>query len=181
MEDYRRGGAIEWQASGCHLIKHAAEAEQVGPGVHFISTRLLRGHVSDRADGSAGASEQWTIERGSCSNGGFVVLMSKLSQAEIEYLGAPAVGYENICRLDIAMNDALAMRGIESVGNLNRNIEMLFVSECFPQKPRGKWFAFEKLHRDERLAVVFGDFVDGADVLVIDGGCSAGFHSEALE
>src|SRR5207248_9798510 len=165
----------------CHLIKHAAEAEQIRADIDVFSTRLLRGHVGHRADSGTGTREHRTVESCSGGNGDLLVLFCQFGQAEIKYLGAPAVGYENICRLDIAMNDALAMRGIESVGNLNRNIEMLFVSECFPQKPRGKWFAFEKLHRDERLAFVIGDFVDGANVLVIDGGCSAGSHSEALE
>ena len=42
-------------------------------------------------------------------------------------------------------------------------------------------FAFEQLHGDERLAIVLADFVDRADVRMIQPGSGAGFALEALE
>jgi len=32
----------------------------------------------------------------------------------------PALGREDVCRLDVAMDDALAVRRIQCIGNLNR-------------------------------------------------------------
>ena len=41
--------------------------------------------------------------------------------------------------------------------------------------------AFQKLHRDEGLGFVLANFVDGADVGVIQGGGRAGFAPETLK
>ena len=41
--------------------------------------------------------------------------------------------------------------------------------------------AVQKLHGDERLAVLLADFVDGADVGMVQGGGSLGFTLEALQ
>ena len=46
-----------------------------------------------------------------------------LRQAEVEYLGVAALGDENIRRLDVAVDDAFAVRGVESVGDLDRHLE----------------------------------------------------------
>ena len=45
-----------------------------------------------------------------------------LGQAEIENFGVSAIGDEDIRRLDVAMNDALGMSGIERVGNLDAEV-----------------------------------------------------------
>ena len=52
--------------------------------------------------------------------------MHLFRQAEIENLGVAARGDENICGLDVAMDDALRVRGVERVGNLNSQVEDFF-------------------------------------------------------
>ena len=42
-----------------------------------------------------------------------------LSQTKIEDLGVSALSHENVCRLDVAMHDALAVRGVERVSNFD--------------------------------------------------------------
>ena len=42
-----------------------------------------------------------------------------LRQSEVENLGVPAPRDENVRRLDVAMNNALAVRGIQRVGNFD--------------------------------------------------------------
>ncbi len=42
-----------------------------------------------------------------------------LGQPEIQHLGVPALGHENIRGLDVAMHDALRMRRIQPIGNLD--------------------------------------------------------------
>ena len=44
-----------------------------------------------------------------------------LRQAKVENLGVTTSGEKNIRRLDIAVNDAFAVRGIQRVGELDRN------------------------------------------------------------
>ncbi len=71
--------------------------------------------------------------------------------------------------------------GVEGVGNLYGE------RECFVEGKRAagdgvfESAAIEKLHDDERMRVVFADFVDGADIGVIQSGGGLGFALKAFE
>jgi hypothetical protein len=45
--------------------------------------------------------------------------MLNLGQAEVEYLGVPALGDENVGRLNVAMNNARCVGRVESVSDLD--------------------------------------------------------------
>ena len=62
---------------------------------------------------------------------------SHLGQAEIQNLGVPASGDKDVGRLDVAVNDAFGMRGIQRLGNLNGK--------------RQQSLGFERLPRNEML------------------------------
>jgi len=49
----------------------------------------------------------------------------QLSQPEIEDLGLAALRDEDIVGLDVAMDDALGVGGIESIGDLDRQFQQL--------------------------------------------------------
>src|ERR1700723_2548255 len=102
-------------------------------------------------------------------------------EAKIEQLGLAAFGDENICGLDIAMNDSFGMSGFKRVGDLNSEIEKLLGFEWAPFDAVLESFALEQLHGDERLAVVLADFINRADVWMIQPGRGAGLAFEALE
>ena len=48
-----------------------------------------------------------------------------LGQSEIENLGVPALGDENVRGLDVAVDDAFGVRGVERIGNLDGEREQL--------------------------------------------------------
>jgi hypothetical protein len=73
-------------------------------------------------------------------------------------------GHKEIRGLDIAVNDALAVRRIERVGDLDGerqcrvHVERLAADFVFQRD------AVQKLHHDERAIVLLRNFVDRADI-----------------
>ncbi len=92
-----------------------------------------------------------------------------------------ALGDEDVRGLDVAMNDAFGVSSIESVGDLNGECKKSVVFQGAPGHHVLEREAVEKFHRDEALAVVLADFVDGADVGVVQRGSGAGFAAKAFE
>src|SRR5246127_1299018 len=105
--------------------------------------------------------------------------VGELGETEIENLGMPAFGDKNIGGLDVTMNDAFAMSGIESVGHFNRQAEQNVGIERFSANTMLQGNALKKLHGDERLAILLADVVDGANVWVIQGRGGLRFTLEA--
>src|SRR4029077_1367717 len=85
-----------------------------------------RAHRCSRARQQHFASDRGQC-RSACANAD--VFRGEFGQAEIEDLSLDAARYKNIGWLDVAMNDALCMGGIERVGNLNSEVEHLVERE----------------------------------------------------
>src|SRR5262249_43002297 len=66
------------------------------------------------------------------------------------------------------MNDAVRVGSIESICDLNTEIEHCFDVQRLPGELVLEGHAFEILNRDERLAFMLPNLVDGADIRVID-------------
>jgi hypothetical protein len=65
------------------------------------------------------------------------------------------------------MHDASAMRGGEGVGNLDPESECLLDRQgaaCLPLQSIGEGFSVDQLHHQKRVAVLFPDVVQRADV-----------------
>ena len=106
---------------------------------------------------------------------------NEFGQAEIENLGQPAAGDEHIGRLDVAMNDAFGVGYIESVRNLNAEIEDALERQRLAMDVVAQRFAVDELHGDERLVILFADVVNGADAGVIESGTGVRFAAKALQ
>src|SRR5206468_12668789 len=69
-----------------------------------------------------------------------------------------------ICRLEIAMNNALGVSCIKPIGNLDRQWKQQFGFERTSCDAVLQRHAIKKFHGDKRLISVFADLVDSADV-----------------
>ena len=99
----------------------------------------------------------------------------ELRQPEIENLGVSAFGYKNIRWLDIAMDDALDVGSIQSIRNFNGQCEQHLCLDRVSIDAMLQRNAFQQLHGDEGSPLSFIDFVDRADVRVIQRGRGPGF------
>src|ERR1035438_9663348 len=92
-----------------------------------------------------------------------------------------ALGDKDVRRLDVAVNYAFCVRGIERVGNLDSQRYKQFRFHRTPTDAMLQGCAVQKLHGEEALAIVFADFVDGADIGMVQGGGSARFPAETFQ
>src|SRR5438309_11728828 len=122
-EYHRRGGAAEGKAAGGHLVQHGTEREQIAASVEVFASCLFRRHVGYSTDGRAGTGKVSGDALAGDGVHGHFSLASQLGEAEIENLYLAALSDEDVGRLDVAMNDALGMRGFERLGELNADIE----------------------------------------------------------
>ena len=130
VEDQRGGSTRKRLLSSGHLVEDKAEREQIGPNVDVLAARLLRRHVIDRTDGKPWARQHLgSLQR--CRRRQRRILpvserrlqWGELCDAEIEHLRMTVSRDEDVGGLDVAMDDALRMRGAECVGDLNRQFE----------------------------------------------------------
>ncbi len=106
---------------------------------------------------------------------------SDLCQSEIENLRLPATGYEDVGGLDVLMNDALGVCGVESVGNLNAQIEYRFDLQRLATDSVSERLPLQQFHGDEGSPIDLVDFMDRADVRVVQRGRRLGLPLEAAE
>jgi hypothetical protein len=63
------------------------------------------------------------------------------------------------------------MRGIQSVRNLDAQLEHRFDLQRLPADAVLERHPVQKLHHDKRPTVLLPDFMDGADIGMVQGGC----------
>jgi hypothetical protein len=139
---------------------------------------LLRGHVAGRADDGPGLGQRFL------SVGSATFELGDAEVADLEsLLPLLARRHDAVGRLDVAVDDALAVRGLERGGDLEREradprpVERTFVADDL-----GEVAAAEQLHDEVRRAIVGDPGVDDPhDVLMIDVGGGLGLATEALD
>jgi hypothetical protein len=72
------------------------------------------------------------------------------------------------------------VRGFERIGDLYRKLQQHLGRKRFAADGMLQRLSLEHLHRDEELPLVLADFVNRADVRMVEGRCRAGFATEAL-
>ncbi len=78
------------------------------------------------------------------------------------------------------MHDALGMRGVQRIGDLDRDLQQLIGLQRFSGDALPQRLAFQQLHGDEGPLLVFANVVNDADVGVIQSRGGARFALEPL-
>ena len=163
-----------------HFVQHSAKRKNVGSRIDILAQRLLGRHVCDRAERSARAGEMF-LRKGGLSlprNGRGAGI--KLRETEVENLSVTSASDENVGGLDIAMDDIFEMSGIECIRHVNGEREKRLDLQRTICQRVFQCLAIEILHHDEGAALVIADFIDCANVRMIQCGSRTRFTAEAL-
>ena len=180
VEDDSGAFAAEGQLPGRHLVQHCAKRKQITARVQFLRPRLFRRHVSHRTQRGTGTGQVFhVLGTGHLARSGDAC--NDLGKTEIKDLGVAALGDKNIRRLDVAMNDALCMRGVERIGDFDGQCENLVYFQRTAGDAMLQRHAIEKFHGNEGFAVLVVNFVDRADIGMIQRGGRLGFALKAAK
>jgi hypothetical protein len=78
-----------------------------------------------------------------------------------------SLGDKNVRWLDVAVNDAFGVSRLEGISHFDGQHQNPFNFHRTPSDKVLQCHAIQKLHRNEGLILVFADFIDGADVGVV--------------
>ncbi len=176
--------AAEGQYTGGHFIEHDAEGKNVGACVEFLGADLFGRHVGNGAENGARAGKLGvSCAHGAVAIGSHVGTMGAgdFGEAEIENFGMAALSDENVGGLDVAMDDAFGVSGIESVGDFDGDFEESIQFHGLAGNDVLESGAVETFHDHEGMAVELPDFMDGANIGMVKGGSGAGFAAKAFE
>jgi len=115
------------------------------------------------------------------AEGNALRLEGDFRQSEIENLCLPSIRDEDVRGLDVAVDDALGMCRVESIGDLNAQIEHGFNPHRLAGNPVPERLPLQQFHGDEGSPVGLVNFVNGADVRVVQRRRGLGFPLKTAE
>jgi hypothetical protein len=101
-------------------------------------------------------------------------------QTKVQNLCVASIGDEQVRRLNVPVDDAFRVRRVESIHNFDGDVEHLLQLHWSPTDGVLEGLALQILHRDEGFSILLPDVVDGADVGMVQGGCSFRLTAESL-
>ena len=164
MQDFRNRAAAECRTAGKHLEQDCAGGKKIAAHTEGFSADLFGRHVPRRPHQHACARQcRFVRDR---------LVELRPGESEVEQLHA-VHGQEDIRRLQVAMDDAAAVKRGECGEHAECDRYRVGAGEGASCQPLRQHFALEELHRDEEPACVLANFVDLADVRVIHArGCT---------
>jgi hypothetical protein len=136
-----RGFAAERHLADQQLEEHAAERPDVDPLVERLAARLFGTHVGRRPQNHAGLRR---------SRHRHVAPVADFGETKIEHLHETVRRDFHVCRLQVAMDDALLVRRVEGVGYLPGDLERVGYGQPSSRADVIERLAFDEL-QDERL------------------------------
>ena len=94
----------------------------------------------------------------------------RLRQAEVENLDLAGFRDRDVRRLEIPMDDARFVRGVEGIGELPRDVQRLRDRERPRGEPSGQGVALDELEHQRRLLAVLDHVIDRRDVRMVERG-----------
>ena len=111
---------LERPAARCHLVEHHSKREQICTSVQRLARNLFRRHIVHRPHRTAGGGQIILGESVIVgANSRLDMLRIHSCQPEIENLCVAALGHKDVGRLDVSMNDAAGVGGVQRVGDLD--------------------------------------------------------------
>ena len=104
-----------------------------------------------------------------------------LGQPEIQNLRVAAFGDKNIGGLDVAVDDPLGVGSVQRVGDLDSERQNEFGFQRTPSDALLQRHPVQKLHGDEGLPILLPDFMNRANIGMIQCGSSLSFSLEASQ
>ena len=159
--------ALERHGAGQHLVENDADRVEVGALVHLIALRLLRreilGGPKNGADlrhaGVAGARD-----------------------AEVHDLDVPVAVDHDVLRLDVAVDDAAAVRALDGGEQLQTDADGFVPAQAIvPADEVFERLALDVLHDDVVGPVGLAPIVDADEVRLVEAGRGLGLPAEALD
>ncbi len=166
-DDAGAASSLESGRAGEDFIEHAAEGKYIASRIGLLAFELLGRHVLQSAENrpflSDRSGDRLLHGRGCRGSGRF-------GKAEIEQLDT-ALRDQDIGGLEIAMNDADAVRGIQGLSDFGR-----IAHRCFEGKRALHGMALDVLHYE----IVGADVEERTDVRMVQCGDRAGLALETL-
>ena len=164
------GGAVagERPLPGQRLEQDDAQRVDVRGDGRGLAARLLRAEVVDRAHRRAGERQLRLVERA--------------RDPEVGDLDPPVAADEDVRRLDVAVDDAADVRGLEGLRRLGRDAGGLARGERpVAAQDRREVLPLDDLHDEIRPGLALAEVEHGHDVRVVEGRGRAGLVAEAGE
>ena len=172
VEDYRRSFRRGRQRARGHFVEDRAEGEKIGAGVEFLGAGLLGRHVGDRAERGAGAGEMLLVDCVASCVAAAIWLDELARDASLARPKSRILAWPRLVTKIFAglmsrwtMPSACAASSASAI-SIARSSSASSLDGAAGDAMLQR-YAVQKLHDDEGLAVCVVDFVDGADVGMI--------------
>src|SRR5208282_3968267 len=175
---FRGGGLLKSALARQHFIEDGAECKNVRAMIGALTADLLWGHIADSAHDHAGLRD--------AANGNRAVLgslqrLGELGQSEVKDFDAPLFGKKKIFRLEVAMDDAAIMSGLQAMGDLHAVVNHFADGQGAAFHGLAEIFAGEQLRDEIGRALVAAHVVHSQNVWMIQSGGGASFLFKALQ
>jgi len=151
------GLALERASTGDHFEEQASQREDVGARVGRLSLGLLRGHVPDRAHDHAGVGPELGTRVAGGGLGGF-------RESEVQDLHLTVGADEHVFRFQVAMHDALVMRGGEAARDVAGELQRFLLRQCASRQSIAERLALKEFSHRERRPVDAAEVVDRENI-----------------